>query len=1096
MAANLARTRAEFGMGTHQNGTRGPNADIGAAAFRVTVTGRRYPPTVNVQLVEHGPPAREALRQAVVAGKGPDPLAPVTVAVPSTYAGLALRRALAGPDGLVNVRYLALARLAELLGAPALAEQQRRPLTRPLRAEAVRAVLAEAEPPLAAVAGHPATERAMDASFLELRRAGDGAVDRLARAGDPAAAVARVYPRFRARTAGFYDDEDLALAAADALAGAPPALREIGQVVLFLPTRLSPAELRLAGALRDAGRLHALVGLTGDALADEPAETLAAALADGTPPARTAAPAPPSGTTIVSAPDPEDEVRAVVRDVIARATAGTPLHRVAILFRVDEPYARLAHELLDAAAVPWSGPSTRRLAETTAGRVLLGLLRLAETDFARNAVVDWMASGPVRDPSDGREVPASRWDTLSRQAGIVTGLSQWSDRLARLSRHVTADLEATGDDEPTEGARRHLETDLQHLAQLGRFVADLGTRVVPPSPGTWPRLASWARELLDLYLGGEGRRARWPESEVEAARRVTDALDGLAALAEIRAEASLPTFVRALESELDAPAGRVGRFGAGVFVGSVRHAYGGDFDVVHVVGMAEGTFPPLGREDPLVPDRARLLTDGALPVHAVRRAEERRDYLAAMAAAPVRSLSYPRADPRAQRKRQPARWLLESAGDLAGETVGAEELTRFGTAAWLHVVSSFEAGVCTAGEAGSLTERDVRSLRAWQEARRPLERHPLVATTPSLSAGVSAVRERRSGSLTRFDGYVGRVPDLLPAADDVVSPTSLEQWATCPFRYLLARVLRVREVERPEATDRIGPLERGSLVHDVLAEFLDTVEPRTSPDQGWDDAEQALLLAIAERRCNEAEGEGLTGRPLLWKLDRRRILREIVAFLDTDEAIRAELGVMPRPGGRELRFGFGGDSGEPAAVTTADGRTVRFHGYIDRVDEGPGGSPVVVFDYKTGRVDDPGDGLARGNRLQLPVYALAVAGDDAAEVQAYYWSIRGAGTDALAGFELDDVTRDEFVDRVSTIADGVDAGVFPAFPDQPRQDGQGRDTWENCCYCAYDRVCAPARDDDWARKRDDPVVARFRALADPPDEDDQGAAVEEGEAGR
>src|SRR5262245_10306488 len=986
--------------------------------------------------------------------------------------------------------------MAELLGAPALAEARRRPLTRPLRAEAVRAVLAEAGPPLAAVAGHPATERAVDGSFLELRRGSDDVVDRLARAGDPAAAVARLYPRFRARTAEFYDDEDLTVAAAAALAGVPPALREIGQVVLFLPTRLSPGEMELAGALCDADRLRVLVGITGDPVADEPADALAAALADSAPLVPVLAPPPPRGTTIVSAPDPEDEVRAVVRDVMARAADGTALHRVAILFRVAEPYARLAHELLDAAGVPWSGPSTRQLADTTAGRVLLGLLRLAETDFARDAVVDWMASGPVRDPGHGRTIPASRWDTLSRQAGIVTGLAQWSDRLARLSRHLAADLEGTGDDELTEGGRRNLEADLQQVEQLSRFVADLGRRVVPPSPGTWPRLASWARQLVDLYLGGEGRRGTWPESEVDAARRVTDALDGLAALAEIRAEASLPTFVRALESELDAPAGRVGRFGAGVFVGGVRHAYGADFDVVYVVGMAEGTFPPLGREDPLIPDRARRLTGGALPVHAVRRAEERRDYLAALAVAPVRSLSYPRADPRAQRKRLPARWLLETASELSGETVGAEELTRLDTSGWLRVVPSFEAGVCNADEPGSLTERDMRSLRAWQEARRPPERHPRVAAWPSLSAGVSAVRERRSGSLTRFDGYVGRVPGLLAEEDDAVSPTSLEQWATCPFRYLLDRVLRVREVERPEATDRIGPLERGSLVHGVLAEFLDSVDPRTSPDQLWDDAERALLVAIAERHCNEAESEGLTGRPLLWKLDRRRILRELTGFLDTDEAVRAGLGVVPRPGGRELRFGFGGDSGEPAAITLADGRTVRFHGYIDRVDQGPDGSPVVVFDYKTGQIEDPADGLARGNRLQLPVYALAVAGDDSGGVQSYYWSTRGTGLDALAGIDVDRATREELVDRVSTIVDGIGAGVFPAFPDKPRQDGRGRETWVNCCYCAYDRVCAPARDDDWARKREDPVVVRFRGLADPPDEDGEEGEGPRAEAGR
>jgi hypothetical protein len=1036
-----------------------------------------------IQLVAHGVPARAALRDAVQAAKGPDPLRPVTVAVPSTYAALALRRALAGPDGLVNVRFLALARLAELLGAPALAEQRRRPLTRPLRAEAVRAVLAEAGEPFGAVAGHPATERALDASFLDLRRADEGALRQLSESGETVASVARLYLEFRRRTAAFYDDEDLAAAASAALAGNPPALRELGDVVLFLPTRLSPAETLLVRALGRAGRLRVLLGLTGDTNADESTEELAARLAELGSPERASDITPLAGTSIVSAPDPEDEVRAVVRDIMTIAAAGTPLHRVAILFRVDDPYARLAHELLDAAGVPWSGPSTRRLADTTAGRVLLGLLRLAESDFARDSVVEWIASGPVRDPADGRAVPASRWDTLSRVAGVVSGLGQWSDRLARLSRRVTAELEATGDDELSEGVRRHHEADLEHAEHLARFVADLGTRLTPPSPGTWPRLAAWARGLLDLYLGGEGRRASWPEPEVEAARRVTDALDGLAALAEIRAEASLPTFVRALESELEAPAGRVGRFGAGVFVGGVQHAYGGDFDVVHVVGMAEGSFPPLGREDPLIPDRVRRLTGGALRVHAVRRAEERRDYLAALAAAPVRSLSYPRADPRAQRKRLPARWLLESASQLVGEPVGAEALTRLESTGWLHVVPSFEAGVRASGEAGSLTERDVRSLRTWQEARRPLERHPLVATTPSLGAGVTAVRERRSAALTRFDGNVGSVSGLMPDEDAALSPTALEAWATCPFRYLLGRVLRVREVERPEATDRISALERGSLVHAVLAEFLDSVEPRTSPGELWDDDERALLLAIGERWCNQVEAEGLTGRPLLWKLDRRRILRGIEGFLDTDEVIRAGLGVVPRPGARELAFGFGGDTGEPAAVTLADGRVVRFHGYIDRVDQGPGGSPIVVFDYKTGRIDDPVEGLERGNKLQLPVYALAMAsGDPVADVRAYYWDVHGSGTDALVGIDLDDATRAKLVDKVSTIVDGIGAGVFPAFPDKPRQDGRGRDTWENCCYCPFDRVCAPARDDDWTRKRVDPVVARFRELADPPDD--------------
>src|SRR4030042_34939 len=94
-------------------------------------------------LVLYGPPAVEALREEIAAAKGGDPLQPVTVAVPSNYAGLSLRRALGSTGrGLVNVRFIVLPRIAELLGSPALPEEGQRPLSSPVPAEAGGAVAA------------------------------------------------------------------------------------------------------------------------------------------------------------------------------------------------------------------------------------------------------------------------------------------------------------------------------------------------------------------------------------------------------------------------------------------------------------------------------------------------------------------------------------------------------------------------------------------------------------------------------------------------------------------------------------------------------------------------------------------------------------------------------------------------------------------------------------------------------------------------------------------------------------------------------------------------------------------------------------------
>src|SRR6478736_2107197 len=105
----------------------------------------------------HGPAARTALWACVTALRAGHPLTPVTVAVPSTYAGLSLRRE-AGrrPGGLVNVRFQSINRVAELLGAPFLAAPGRVPLTATRRAGAIRAALDAADGPFRPLASHPA----------------------------------------------------------------------------------------------------------------------------------------------------------------------------------------------------------------------------------------------------------------------------------------------------------------------------------------------------------------------------------------------------------------------------------------------------------------------------------------------------------------------------------------------------------------------------------------------------------------------------------------------------------------------------------------------------------------------------------------------------------------------------------------------------------------------------------------------------------------------------------------------------------------------------------------------------------------------------
>lgn len=1038
-------------------------------------------PVSLVRLTPYGSPALEALGHVIAESKGDDLLHPVTVTVPSNYAGLSLRRNLGSADkGLVNVRFMVLPRVAELLGSPPLAAQGRLPLSNPVRAEAVRAAVAANPGVFAGAVDHPATERSLEATFGELRKVPEQALDLLASQSQRASHVVSLFREFLRRTAEYYDEEDLAFAAVDAVRANSLALRDIGRVIVYLPRRLSPAERALLEALAEAGRLTVLIGLTGDSDADVLPRRLAVQL-EGTlgPPEEAARAAEPAQAHIVVATDAEEEVRSVLRLIMQRLATGTPLHRIAVLYRASQPYALLAQEQFRAAGVPHNGPGVRTLAQTLAGRTLLGLFRLRETDFRREVVIDWLGGAPILEEAGGSPVPAQRWDLLSRSAGVLKGAPQWEERLARHRRSLQmerANLEAM--EEASEGRIRHLNAALEHVERLARFVEELAALLDPGGRQTWPEFAAWARGLLERYLGGEGHRREWPEDEIEAHRAVTAALDSLSGLSELRPQVDEATFRRALQRELEVSAGRVGRFGEGVFIGRIADAIGTDFDVAYVLGMTEGLMPPRGKDDPLLPDRERLAAGEDISLRTSRVKEERRDYLAALACAKERVLVFARADLRGQRGRMPARWLLEEASRLEGRTLYSGDVDPPPSRPWLTVVPSFHSALVDGGEPASEQEYDLRSLVRWQNTGAPVTEHYRLRDLAELRLGLSAGLARASARLTRWDGLIETDVVPAPSRERPTSPTALQSWAACPFRYFLGHVLKVAETEKPEETLTITALDRGKLLHQALEMFVTAAAPRASPDEPWTPEERSRLQEIGGLLCDEAEQAGLTGKPLLWRLERERITRDLAGFLDADENLRRDKGVVPLAA--EMAFGMAeAGSGPPVLVTLPDGITVALRGRIDRVDGAPGGSRLVVLDYKSGSASPYSalakDPVKRGQLLQLPIYALAARGSHGpAPVEAYYWFVTEEQGYKLVGYPVEKTVLEALHDALGTILNGIASGLFPARPGKPRNE-----SYDNCAFCPYDRVCPRDRLRLWERKRAAPELRCYLEMAEP-----------------
>ena len=885
----------------------------------------------------------------------------------------------------------------------------------------------------------------------------------------------RLYDKFRALLDrdGYYTRYELPRLAAEALPkhwplGAEPA------VIYYLPRHPTEGELELMETLLERGKCRVIIGLNGDGDADGPAVALSDRLTggdatmDGVMPLQRAVAS--NALTVTVAPDPVEEVRAVVRRIIA-VTDDAPFHRIAVVHRQESPYASLLRQELDFAGIPSSGAPRRTLADTGAGRFLLGALALlasmdggadAEPTIDREQFIDLVMSCPVQFPPAPNanrrrrpvEIPATQWAELARAARANGTAREWAARLeAYVEQQVRRERERSGE---TVG------TGPPGAGVLSAFIHRLALRLrqlrrPDETDWTWQSAAERLKSLLTDYN-------RRNEGDDEDYRRIEEILDGLTGLADWDIEYDADVLRETIGDELQSPVSDRGNpVGSGVYVGPPAGIVGAQYGMVFAVGMAEGQFPPAQRAS--IVDEWRDAGAAAR----TRRALERYEFLGAVASADRAMFSYAVAGAN-RRMTYPSPWLLEAANLLheaagPGGRLTAENLAAdAGSKPWLTVIPSREAGL------RRLTDRssdgvapadlaDYNLMHLLAHAGGPLSSHPAWATDARILNALEARVARLSATLTEWDGRVGassrRVSEI-GAPDRPVSPSALEMWAACPYCYFLNRVLGISPPPVADDEGDISALDRGVLVHRILERFVNR-----------EMQSEERLLTLTEMEFAAAERMGITGYPLLWEMEKETIRTGLRRFLIEDTEW---LGGPPLESRSEQNF-------DDVRMDVPGLGTVHFRGKIDRLDVLAG--EVRVRDFKTGnprrylagsRGGQPDYTIANGRALQLPVYTAAARqlypdasitasycfplGDDRIFDRSPYHDAEG-----LAGFH----------DTLRRILGTVRSGIFPATPEEGDRG--------NCRYCDFNRLCPTRRRQIWERKGSkDSDVQPFNAL--------------------
>jgi len=754
--------------------------------------------------------------------------------------------------------------------------------------------------------------------------------------------------------------------------------------------------------------------------------------------------------SVFSASGARDEAWTAAKRAAQLAADGVPLHEIAVIARVLEPYRAPLLEAFAAEGLPLDFSGGEPILRQPLAKAALDLLSLRRSDFPARIVEDLIGSPYFATAEPAR---VALWRRLIEALGVRAGWLQWRGKLEPRARG------------PVELSPRRVADGLPGFAvpaadvgALWEFLTNVRDSLGGP-PCAWSKRADEARALVAAHLGVP--RGASP-AEADAARAVADALAELAAFDRLGTPCSWDEFLDALEEKLARATRSAGAGTLGVRALDAMDARGQRFDAAILIGLKEKLFPRQVAEDPILRDTVRAALRHPAGYWIARKAagHEEERLLFALAAASAREhlvLIYPRSDDSGKAE-VPSTYLRELCRAAALPAPGEDEAGR--------VPRPPAERLRWAGAA--LTPREAALSCALEGGEPPAALEKAGVPARALAEGFALIEQLNArGAAGPFDGLV-RPPaaELAEWRRTGLSPSALDAYAECPFRFFAARVLGLGEREEAYGRGELSPQARGQVYHAALERFY-----RTLPEAAWSGRLDALahLSVVLEDVFRENDWRALGLYPLLWEAARAEMSAHLSSFAAWDFARLRAAGFRPRLQEARLR-------GEPAGGAPGG---VPWRGVVDRVDADESGKRFRVVDYKTRRSAAWKKTLsqlaASGESHQIPVYAALAAGAlgegwsfDGGELLFLESDDDSARASALTAADWEK-TREPFLRGLAARVESLADGRFPIVPD----DGERG----HCSFCDFPTLCRKAHAP--SRARAGAYVARADAAARP-----------------
>ena len=621
-----------------------------------------------------------------------------------------------------------------------------------------------------------------------------------------------------------------------------------------------------------------------------------------------------------------------------------PDSRIAVVLPEPDRGHRMVKEVFSDFGIPHYISRGISLSESPLIQDLVGIIRSVSSGYMREHIVNLVKSPYMDFKSKGRTITGNLLDNISVSANVIGGINGWMESLENRS---TALKDEILNPDISDGLKKRNEFEIKEIDAVKEFLQELFSvlKILSHSANVKDHVRNFRRVMEKMNFIFDADRST--SHEAAALKNFFQILESMERNSALVPSSSIDLFrfLSLLSERVARSAYKPGPTNySTVQIVGMRELAGCEFDHVFIVDMVEGDIPRVKLAHSYLNEK-EILKMKFLKKEELLRQERYYFWTNINSARKSVYLSCSETDD--NNPLVPSLFFQQMMDEYKHEKWGDNSIKGF------VLKKQIEDGeMIASGKLSGISSATIENLVKRINSE-------------------NFYREFDDYSI--YDGIIeGDLKDRIAedfSTEKPFSPSSLEAYADCPFKFLLKYVLYLDKMEEVEET--VTPLEKGNMIHHILFRFYNGIINKKVTDSNFEDAfEQIVKIANDEMDRFHFRGPS-------WEYYRNSLVKK-EGLLHT--FLKRECEFEPagfNPAFFELSMGTKIDPKNRDKNSVADpveidlgGQTLKLKGKIDRVDINDE-KEFIVIDYKTGDLAAK-KSISEGLSLQLPLYLKAL----------------------------------------------------------------------------------------------------------------------------